>query len=339
MKILCLAVQDHAAQQYLLARGLRDYAKLDAKSIRLENTYMDYPTDVHGGSDDYIQGQIEDADLLIMNDDFYNKFRPRVMHKPRVVKCHGTFTRLLSGWHHQDWLVNKTLYVASPIWTLSSSVGFCVQHIPPMTDHRLLPDPDPPSDKLIVGCATRNDPYKGLDVDSLKKINEMDGVEVQQIEYMPWQSRTVDGKHVPGALEVKSKWHVVYEWTREPSYGLNVVECLMMGQSAVCHLGSWTAGFFTHDVPPFWTLESFQHYLKNLHSKTPTDLWDETHQNDRRGWAIRNHDLSTQIPKWRHLIEWVMQHQPKKPTRSSRTTPTTTPRTTRRSRKRSKPKA
>lgn len=340
MKIAVIVNQDHAGQAFLLARGLRDYTSHDAYCIRQQNTYMDFPTDFHDLNRH--RDKLDAADLLIVNDDFYWQYWETFLNKPCIVKCHGTFTRHNTGWYQSHFERTGTLFVTSPIDSLSRHVGFSAQHIPPMTDHRLLPTPDPSTDKIVVGTTGRSQipgTQKGTDAVNafLAKVKALEHVEVDRVDMMPWQGREVNGVYVEGCLDRKKRWHVCVD-NLAGAYGVTAIESLMLGQLVVANLNPWVQSFYTHDVPPFCSPD----YVYKLFEKPAlksSKTGDISHQ-----WALRNHDLSTQIPKWNHIIEWRYEQwqQSKiktKPPSLSPTTPTTTrKKATRRSRKRSKRK-
>lgn len=319
---------DHAGQGWLLARGLRDYAGMDATCIRARNTYLDYPCDVedHGYQRPETQRLIAEADLVVANADLYHRNHQMLRGKRVIVKVHGTYARQYEGWWALDHQRRGTVYVASPcdkqLW---QAVPCAHTHIPPMMDHRLLPEPNPPADRLVVGvCATKPHPVKGTDriLEALRALEGKGLIEVDYFEFLPWRGRDMDGEYKPGALDRKAGWHAAAYNAAPPgspaygAYGLSTIESLMLEHVVVAHPSHWVRSHFTGPIIPFWSLKGFTDALtEKLGIFMPSKA--------SRRWAIRNHDLKTQTPKWKHLIMDVIESWPKPPS-SYPTTPTTT---------------
>jgi hypothetical protein len=326
-RVVVLVDMDHAGQGYLLARGLRDYAGFDAACIRSRNTYMDYPCDVEDPKYERPETQrlIKEADLAVCNAEIYFHNHALLRGKPLIVKAHGTFARSLSGWWAADHLRRGTVYVTSPCnKSLWQAVPCSLTHIPPMMDHRLLPEPSPPADRLVVGVsATKPHPFKGVDriLAALKPLEKRGLLELDYFEYMPWRGRDKDGEHQPGALDRKAGWHAAaYNVAPKGSpshggYGVSSVESLMLRQAVVAQPCHWVRSHFALDQPPFWDLDTFTNYIREGKPIKPDKR--------ARKWAMKHHDIKNQIWKWYQLIMDVIETWPKPPS-SYPTTPTTT---------------
>lgn len=108
LKILCLSTADNGGNSHFIAEAVRQYTNHETKSVRLVNTYLDYPIDIFAPSESELINLIAWADVLHLRDNWF-KLPPQVNDKPAVVTFSGnSYRRRFAFYRHnvkqRDWL-------------------------------------------------------------------------------------------------------------------------------------------------------------------------------------------------------------------------------------------
>ena len=295
MKVAFLSIMDNGNWCRHMARGLRDYCGIDAVSYALqEDTYLNIPDDTVESLWKCYEGTLPDADFYITNDHTYFQLTDK-FPKPTIIKCNGTFARKYGAWFEADRLRNGNLYITSNTdYTLARALGFSVQTIGPVYDHRLLPKPDFSTDRIWIGHAPTG-PTKGTQdiAKHLQKYRRDGTVHIDFITNTPWKE----------CIKRKSRCHIFIDQVNDwGAFGINAIESLALGSMVLnSPLHPYVRQHITHN-PLFIFPEQLPTALSIPNQRTPTEYQV---QEQAQHWAKQYFDISTQAPKLKDWITWL----------------------------------
>lgn len=296
MKIAFISIMDNGNWCRHMARGLRDYCTLDAISYALdEDTYLNIPDQTVKPLYSQYSGELPDADIYVTNDHTYFQLTDK-FPKPCIIKCNGTFARKYGPWFEADRIKHGNLYITSNTdYTLASALGFSVQTIGPVYDHRLLPKPAFDPDTIIVGHAPTG-PSKGTEAIAkvLAPYRKNKQIEIDFITKVPWQE----------CIERKSRCHIFIDQVNEwGAFGINAIESLALGSSVLNsplhpYVHQHWHGFTNASRIPILEFPTHLKHALKTHFQPQTREFNT-------GWAQAHFDLWYQAPKLKDWITWL----------------------------------
>lgn len=316
MRVALVAVMDNGNTMRHLARGLRDYCGVDATLYMLgKDTHVNVPDGsvarltVEEGKVGWLGTM---ADALITNDHTYFQFTEELRDRWQtiLVKCNGTYARKYGPWFEADRQRHGTTYVTSPAdYTLASALGFSIQTLGPLIDHRLLPKPDQQPGKIIVGHCPTSD-AKGTQevIEALQTYRKRGDIEIDLVEGQPWSD----------CVQRKARHHIhIDQWNTLGAFGINAVEALALGSLVInSPLHPYVRMHYTLDTgapdTPFidyQTLKECVHAaINHIHERRKQYLPIATPHG--RQWALRHFDIKHQAPRWHKLIQHLIGGEP-----------------------------
>ena len=312
MKIACIALMDNGNFMRHAARGLRDYCGLDAVAyVANPDTYVNIP-------DETVEpwqprSGYPDADFYLLNDHTYFYHYRHFRKFPRLVKCNGTFARDQGGWFMWDHIKHDTTYISSPCdWTLAAALPFSIQTIGPLYDHRLIPPPTRPQDKITI-CHAPTTKHKGTDaiLKHLHPYRKDNTIEIDIITRTPWQQAIIRKANAHIFIDQYTKGQPNHQGRARGAFGINTIEALELNSIV---LNNPLHPYVHHHLNPIPMLEFPQdletaiYTAQTYYTQGESVLQAFNNSNNYQSWARRHFDISQKSYELRDWIEWVINH-------------------------------
>lgn len=317
MRIAFITDVDIGAQFYLISNAINKYTKHKARCVVIARNYLLHPYDIWLGTFITASGEkqvllrekadevLKQAEEVIKDADFYvfrryyffTNWTKQLTPNNHLMVLYGSEARMNPGYYHYLWMKQDVTLVTHYDYTMSSLVGFSVQHIPTCLDLYLVPKRKKVSDRVRVCHSPTNRQYKDTDL-FLKAMEKIENCDTVLIENEPWSK----------CLEIKSTCDICYDQLRSGAYGMSAIESMAMKQPVVCYVSGWTKSMFP-DCP---IVNAKPDTLEKVLSKLVKD--EELREClGEQGYRFvkRNHDVRRVVRKWVSLIKFVAEEKKK----------------------------
>jgi hypothetical protein len=309
MRVFLISQYDAAGQNYLLANAMRDHLDWDAKSMILQQTYLNYPTDWTLENKEEAREFAEGADVLIFQDLLFDvpgmKLQKIMRQNNTIIYGLGSLMRS----HIPDVInyIRSGYHVLPPLSdpTITQYIGgapFEAIIVDPRIDY--LVSNVKRNDRITISHAPTKD-MKGEETFE-KIVKELD---------VDWL--VVKGKSWEEAIKERAKAHIMLDSLGDVSYGLACLEGLALGQIVISNLSPWC--YALHPDLPMTSLWGASNEEIRYQLKHAIELWGNYEDGTleiirKRGWAkdlfggwVKDHFApAKQARKWEQYINFVI---------------------------------
>lgn len=312
MNCLIICFWDNGSQGINLCNALNKYTEYEARCITIQQSYLDFDTDILWAEWGTPKRKLELRSLLADTDFFiFSEFMPydtqmkqvleeigllrKVNPKNTIIRTAGSVARMQGDKYLLSWIRNGWMF-AGPIydWTLFGQFGRIapVDYICPIEK---MPEPDPPKDKIRVCFApTKKEKGEREFTNVLSSLVE----KYDNIEAVP-----ITGKSWKESIEIKKTCNVSFDQFMIPSYANNAIEGMWLKHAVLSKLTSW-AYMVRRDLPildvgnEMELHEDLRHLIENI---------EEIEEHGMRGreYVERYHTAKIVAQQWELLIKHV----------------------------------
>lgn len=312
MNCLIVCPWDNGQQGINLCNALNKYTEHEARCITIQQSYLDFDTDILWPEWNTTKRKLELRSLLADTDFFiFSELMPydtqakqvlekiglfrKVNPKNTIIRIAGSIARMQGDKYLLSW-IRKGWMFAGPIydWTLFEQIGRIapVDYICPIGK---IPDVKVEKDKIRV-CFAPTKKEKGVDefTNVMREITK----KYDNVEGVP-----ITGKTWKQAIEIKARCNITFDQFMIPSYANNAIEGMWLKHVVLSKLIPWVF-MIRSDLPIVSVNNGTDLYNRLEYYIEHKELIDDIGEKGRQ-FVEKWHTPEKAVKTWERLIEHV----------------------------------